>query len=130
MPGWVSQLGSYIGIIVFVGAVVVYLRGARDKGTIATLESSNKALSERVALLEAGEKRLTAEATATEIKHTAEIDALNLRIKTLEKKNADLEKLTPSAEAIQSLRERLEMHDAVTQAGFVEVLGNMTGGQE
>lgn len=100
---WIGTIGGLVGIVVFLGAVVVYLRGSRDKGTISTLEQNNKALTERVALLENSEKLLKAEAAAAALKHKAELDALALRVDTLEQTNAELRAQRPSAEAIEAV---------------------------
>ena len=83
-----SVLGAsayVIGIVVFLGAAVVYLRGSKDKGTIATLEASNRALIERVTVLETNEARL-----ATRVAH-------------LEAENSTLLAQRPSADAIAAL---------------------------
>jgi hypothetical protein len=55
MPPWLSWLTGAIVVVGFLGSVTIYLRGSKDAGTIKTLERSNKALNERVAILEAGE---------------------------------------------------------------------------
>lgn len=98
VAGWI---GLFVLITTFLGTLVVYLRGARDKGTISTLEQNNKALTERVEILEKSEAQLKAEAAAVTIRHKAEIDALNLRVKALEDDNAALRAQRPSAEAIE-----------------------------
>lgn len=72
-------IAGAIGIVVFLGSVTVYLRGSRDKGTIATLESSNRALTERVSILEATERRLT-----------EGLRAAGQRLTALETENAEL----------------------------------------
>lgn len=112
MPEWVGQIGGWIGLVVFVGAVVIYLRGSKDKGTITTLEASNKALTERVDILEASEKRLTAAAEAQQVSHKAEMDAMHVRIETLERENERLLLQRPSADAIEGLHQKLEKHDS------------------
>jgi len=119
MPEWVGTLGGYIGLVVFVGAVVVYLRGSRDKGTITTLQQNNDALIERVALLEAGERRLVEEAKAADLLHTAEVAALDLRVAALESENERLNAVRPSAEVLSelatataALKEQADKHDA------------------
>lgn len=112
MPDWVSTIAGYISLVVFVGAVVIYLRGSKDKGTITTLEASNKALTERVSLLEASEKRLTADAAAAKVSHKSEIDAMHVRIETLERENERLLLQRPSADLIEDLHRKLEKHDS------------------
>lgn len=93
---WLGIIGGLVGLIVFLGTVVVYLRGSRDKGTITTLTNSNAALMERVGLLEANEARLSA------------------RVSLLEAENAALLAQRPSAEAIAALMLKLEAHDVAT----------------
>ena len=89
-----------IGCVVFLGAAVVYLRGSRDKGTIATLEASNRALSERVDVLkdELGAEKRSREHLAT-------------RVASLERENRHLIEQRPSAEAIELVRRLLLTHD-------------------
>jgi hypothetical protein len=58
MPDW---LPTAISAVIFLGAAAVYLRGSRDKGTIATLTASNAALTERVKILETSDAAKTAE---------------------------------------------------------------------
>jgi hypothetical protein len=48
-----------IGLVLFLGSATVYLRGSKDKGTIETLQRSNAALTERVAILEPQVEALT-----------------------------------------------------------------------
>lgn len=103
MTDWLGTLGGIVALVVFLGAAVVYIRGSKDKGTITTLESSNRALTERVKVLEDGERLLKAEAAAAAIKHTAEVDALTLRVTRLEQDNTELRAQRPSAEAIEAL---------------------------
>jgi hypothetical protein len=98
-------VSAFVTLIVFLGAVVVYLRGSRDKGTIATLEKNNEALTERVSILEANETRMTA------------------RLELLERENTELHRQRPSAEAIAELQTLVEesaallaVHDRQTMA--------------
>jgi gamma-glutamylcysteine synthetase len=98
--GWI---GLFVLVISFLGTAVVFLRGSRDKGTISTLEQNNKALTERVTLLEASETRLKADAAIVATRHAAELDALNIRVKALENDNAELRSQRPSAEAIEAV---------------------------
>lgn len=91
---WLGIIGGFVGLVVFLGATVVYLRGSRDKGTITTLENSNRALSERVALLEAAEGRLAS------------------RVAVLEAENLALLAQRPSAEQIAVILTRIEALDA------------------
>jgi hypothetical protein len=48
MPTVLSWLTTGIAVVGFLAAATVYLRGARDKGTIETLQRNNQALLERV----------------------------------------------------------------------------------
>jgi cell division protein FtsB len=107
MPDWAGPVGGWIGLVVFLGAVVAYLRGSRDKGTIATLESSNQSLLQWQAVAKGEIADLKADATATAIKHKAEVDALNLRMTAVEHENADLRAQRPSAEAIEAVHSLL-----------------------
>lgn len=70
--GWLSPA---IAAVLFLGAAAVYLRGSRDKGTIATLSANNAALAERVKILEDGE--------AERSKKLAAIEAENARLTTM-----------------------------------------------
>lgn len=103
MPDWAGPLGGWIVVVLFLGTVVAYLRGSRDKGTIATLESSNQSLLQWQTVAKGEIADLKAEATATAIKHEAEVEALNLRMTAVEHENADLRSQRPSAEAIEAV---------------------------
>lgn len=92
MGNLLGTIGGAIGIIVFLGTLVVYLRGSRDKGTIATLEASNKALTERVGVLVEGEADLN-----------RQIRDLRNRMAAVERENAELRAQRPSAEAIAAV---------------------------
>lgn len=87
-------LPSAVAVVVFLGAATVYLRGSRDKGTIATLTANNTALAQRVDLLEQ-EKR-----------------ALTTRVEAVEQANAVLEGVANSSDAIAAFRG--EMVGAIT----------------
>lgn len=104
-----SQLLTYIvgGVVIlsFVGAAVVYLRGSRDQGTIATLERSNRSLIERATVLEGEVARCQIEA-----------DRLSDRVYALEHENAALRAERPSAQAIAELTKNLARHDADAKA--------------
>jgi hypothetical protein len=92
MPPWLSWLLGAIVVVGFLGSVTIYLRGSKDAGTIQTLERSNQALNERVAILEANESRLSA------------------RVTLLEHENAELHAQRPSAEMLVEMRSLLEQH--------------------
>ena len=97
----ITVVGVAIAAVVFFGAVVVYIRGSSDQGTIATLERSNHALTERVDVLESENAR-----------SMIERDRLTDRVSALEHENATLLAARPSAEAIASLSKALARHDA------------------
>lgn len=108
MPAWLGIITGVIGLVVFLGAVVVYLAGSKDQGTIKTLQNSNAALQERVGVLESGEADLKA------------------RVAVLEFENHTLKAQRPSAEAIAALVDqtahldgRLDAHDTETKALIV-----------
>lgn len=115
MPDWVGNVSTAIAAVVFLGAAVIYLRGSRDKGTITTLEQNNKALTERVEILETDLARVKTAAAADKV-------AMNERVRALERENASLLAQRPSAEAIEDLNakaDRLEVelsrHDIETR---------------
>jgi hypothetical protein len=89
MTSWLGTIGGLIGIAVFLGAVVVYLRGSRDKGTIQTLERSNHALTERVDILERDLR---------DAEQRAQSD--HERIELLERENVRLLSQRPSADVL------------------------------
>jgi hypothetical protein len=96
VPIWMQVLGCLVLFVTFVGSAVVFLRGSADKGTIETLERNNRALNERVALLESENTR-----------HTANEVRLTARVEALERENASLEAARPSAEAIDGIDTKL-----------------------
>ena len=108
VTAWLGIAGGVISIVVFLGAVTVYLRGSRDKGTIETLTKNNAALSERVRVLEDSEKRL------------------ETRLGVVERENAALKLQRPSAEAIEGLLLRVIQHDTETKAMLEEIKVEVT----
>jgi hypothetical protein len=94
MSQWLTLVAAAIGVVVFLGSVVVFLRGSRDQGTIATLERSNHALTERVTVLENDAAR-----------GVIERDRLTERVAALEHENEALRAQRPSADAIAALAE-------------------------
>jgi hypothetical protein len=115
MPDWIGNVGGVVALVIGLGAIVQYLRGSRDKGTITTLEQNNKALNERVTLLEGDLARVKTEAAADK-------KAMNERVRALERENASLLAQRPSAEAIEDLNEKadrleveLSRHDIETR---------------
>lgn len=104
IAAWISLS---IAVILFLGSAAVYLRGSRDKGTIDALERNNKALTDRVTILEA--------------------DAVksNARIEALERENATLLSQRPSAEAIEDMRQKLHQHDEDTRKLLRAIVANI-----
>lgn len=102
---WLTILGIAIATAVFFGSVVVYLRGSRDQGTIATLERYGKACEARVTQLEDEQAR-----------GLIEHDRLIARMEVLEQENETLRAERPSAEAIAALTDLLRRHDADAKA--------------
>lgn len=99
--GDIAQLiGWGVAFVVFLGAAVVYLRGAKDAGTIKTLEKNNEALTERVEILE-----------ASELVSKAREEALSVRLAAAEEEAELLRQQRPSGEAIENLHIALIMHD-------------------
>jgi hypothetical protein len=105
-------VSAFVTLVVFLGAVVVYLRGSKDAGTIKTLETYSAAQDKRITQLEADAARREIELAA----HAA-------RIELLEKENKQLRAERPSAEAIAELQTLVEesaallaVHDRQTMA--------------
>lgn len=90
---WFAAIMAAIGIVTFLGAAAVYLRGSKDKGTISTLESNNKALASRVDILEASE------------------EALLIRVDALEKANSTLREMVTSRADIAELATVIDHHN-------------------
>lgn len=93
MPGWLGIIPISIGVVLFLGTTVIYLKGAADKSDIErleqsndTLEKSNEALIQRVGVLEASEARLTA------------------RVGLLERENTSLLAARPSADVLTKMQ--------------------------
>lgn len=101
MPAWLGTISLLVGITIFLGSVVVYLRGSKDKGTIETLERNNKALDERVGILE------------------RENSDLKARVGSLERENTSLLAQRPSAEVLD------EIHNDLT--GYIRKQGEHNG---
>jgi site-specific DNA-adenine methylase len=92
MPDALDWLPTAVAVVVFLGAAAVYLRGSRDKGTIATLTANNAALTERVNILEQDKSKLQNE------------------VGSLKQAVTVLEGVANSSDAIASLR--IEMSNA------------------
>lgn len=102
---WLTLIGVVIIVVGFLGSVVVFLRGSRDQGTIATLERYSKALEARLTQLEDEAAR-----------NTIERDRLTARVDALEHENEALRAERPSAEAIAALHTLLLRHDTDAKA--------------
>lgn len=88
-----------IGIVLFLGAATVYLRGSKDKGTIETLSRNNDALTERVAILEASDAAKDKEITALKAANLVLQNTVNSSDLIKDLKGALLESLTSHHEA-------------------------------
>lgn len=119
MPDVLQWLGGLVALVLFLGAVVVYLRGSKDKGTIETLERNNTALNERVALLEENEKRTTRE-------HAIEKKALTDRVDALERENEVLRDVIGAKDEVAAMRGRLDEHHAAAMAGLIQLHEDLT----
>jgi hypothetical protein len=75
-----------IGLVSFLGAVVVFLRGSADKGTIESLTRSNDALKVELSLC------------------NAKCDKLETRVKALENENEVLRAAVTHVEEIRQLQ--------------------------
>lgn len=95
-------LPTAVAVVLFLGAAAVYLRGSKDKGTIETLERNNRALAERIDILES---------EAREDHARRAID--HERIRSLEQKNKVLEGIANSSELITA------------QTGLLEQMGKV-----
>jgi hypothetical protein len=105
-----------VGFVLFLGMVVVYLRGSKDKGTIATLEASNRALTERVAILEADALATTARHATERAADAADRARLSARLGAVERENVGLLAQRPSAEVVAGIAVELhDVHGALTQ---------------
>jgi hypothetical protein len=107
-----GNVSGLVALVVFLGAAVVYIRGSRDKGTIATLEASSRA---QAGLIDTLKEELAQEKNARE--------RLSVRVSVLERENTSLLAQRPSAEAIaqigedvDSMRVELHKHDVDTKA--------------
>jgi hypothetical protein len=107
-----GQSAEIIGFVLFLGMVAAYLRGSRDKGTIATLEANSRA---QAGLMDTLKQELAQEKNARE--------RLATRVTVLERENTSLLAQRPSAEVIAQigedvdlLRVQLHKHDVDTKA--------------
>lgn len=104
-----SWLPTGVGVVLFLGAATVYLRGSRDKGTIETLTRNNAALDERVRILETSEA------------------ANKLQIAALTQANRVLTNTVNSSELIIGLRADLEAHHVAAMEGLEQVHSDLAG---
>lgn len=98
MPAVLQWLGGLVALVLFLGSVVVYLRGSKDKGTIETLERNSKAQSERIGILEAEDERKTEKIKQLET-------ALDTERTERQQERETLVNIANSSEAIAALRE-------------------------
>lgn len=106
MNDWIP---TAIGIVLFLGAATVYLRGSKDKGTIETLNRNNAALTERVGILE-----------ASDLAKKAQIEALTSA-------NLVLQNTVNSSELIGDLRQDLSSHHEAAMQGLELVHADLAG---
>lgn len=78
MPNIMSWLTTGIAVVGFLAAATVYLRGARDKGTIETLQRNNQALLERVDIQ--ADKILELERTGVQCNEKIEAQATTIEV--------------------------------------------------
>ena len=109
-------LPTAIAAVMFVGAAAVYLRGSKDKGTIATLAANNEALTERVGILEEANKDLKTSK-----------DTLTVRVETLERENETLRSVDSAKEEIASLHSALDSHHAAAMGGMGQIHDDLEG---
>lgn len=102
-------LPTAIGVVLFLGAATVYLRGSKDKGTIDTLTRNNAALAERVMILEASDL------------------AKAKQIESLMAANIVLQNTVNSSELIRDLRVDLNKHHASAMEGLQQVHADLAG---
>jgi hypothetical protein len=112
MPPVLQWLSAAIALSVFLGAVVVFLRGSKDKGTIETLGRNNDALTARVTILE-----------AEDLRKTDQIEALVLA-------NGVLQDTANSSAEIAELRAafllQLEAHHTQAMDGLAQLHADLT----
>lgn len=111
MLTWVP---TAIGIVLFLGASVVFLHGSRDKGTIETLTRSNAALDQNNKILE---QRVT----LLEASDTAKCD----QIAALTHANEVLTNTVTSADLIKGLAKDLMRHHAAAMEGMERLHGDL-----
>lgn len=112
-----------VAVVLFLGSTVVYLRGAKDKGTIETLNRSNAALTERVKVLE-----------DAEVVRIAADKAKDSRIESLESANTVLQNTVNSSELIialhadiKTMHTDLTTHHGAAMAGMIQLHDDLEG---
>lgn len=98
-----------VGVVLFLGAATVFLRGSKDKGTIETLTRNNAALTERVQILE-----------ASDLAKTTQIQALTTA-------NKVLQNTVNSSELINALRHDLTEHHTAAMEELEQVHTDLAG---
>lgn len=81
-----GYIGTAVGLVLFLGAVAVFLAGSRDKGTIESLQRSNAALETELAIT------------------NSKCAALETRVKALETENEVLLASVSHSEEIRQLQ--------------------------
>lgn len=104
-----SWLPVAISVVIFLGAAAVYLRGSKDKGTIATLESNNDALAKRVDILE------------------HDNGLLKTRVEVVERENGVLRDVVGAKDEVSALHNALDMHHAAAMAGMSQIHDDLDG---
>jgi hypothetical protein len=87
-----------ITFVLFLGAAAVFLRGSKDKGTIASLSASNASLWEKVRLSDDEAKQLkvrvevleaTKQALTEAVTQAARVQALHETVQSIQKRNEE-----------------------------------------
>lgn len=102
-------LPTAIAAVMFVGAAAVYLRGSKDKGTIATLERNNDALTERVEILE---------------KDNGDLKG---RVQVVERENEVLRDVVGAKDEVAALHVALDAHHKAAMAGMHQIHDDLDG---
>lgn len=113
---WIGAIGGLVGIVVFLGAAASFLRGSKDKGTIATLESSNQSLLQWQSVAKAEIEGLK-----------TSLNKAEARIGALEQEKVALLAQRPSAEVLANLTHRLDEHDQTMQQLGEKIMAKIQG---
>lgn len=115
---WIALLGGLAGLVVFLGAAVVFLFGSKQK---ANLDSLTNAVSARDA--EISGLKLTVERHETTIKEQgAKLEAQNIVIGQQEKRISELAAERPSAEQLKLILAAIQEHDESVQPAIDKIL--------